>query len=217
MAQTAAAHRMQQLRLAIVAPRFWPLVEDAPQHLLQLAESLIAAGHAVDVVTPLWKRSWPRAMQVGPVPLVRLRGSPRTALGTVRWMYSLAGWLREQRPAGMLVGGLRHEAYVALGMPPKIRPRVVLVAGEDDLAWQRTAAFGSRIAARCRQAPAIVAASEELADGLASAGYSRERITVIPRRVPIPSPRSPAARDQARAALAAVNHDLVTTTTAPVA
>ena len=61
------------LRLAIAAARFWPLVEDRQTHLLQLAESLLAAGHQVTVVTPLWKRSWPQKMMVGPVPLVPSR------------------------------------------------------------------------------------------------------------------------------------------------
>jgi glycosyltransferase involved in cell wall biosynthesis len=42
-------------------------------------------------------------------------------------------------------------------------------------------------------------------------------MTVIQRRVPIPPSRSPQAQADARAALAAVNYDLVTTATAPVA
>ena len=39
------------LRLAIAAPRFWPLVEDTSTHLLRLSESLHAAGHSVTVVS----------------------------------------------------------------------------------------------------------------------------------------------------------------------
>jgi glycosyltransferase involved in cell wall biosynthesis len=207
------------LRLAIAAPRFWPLVEDASTHLLRLAESLIAAGHSVTVVSGLWQRSWPPQMLVGTVPLVRLPGAPRGGLATVRWMYSLAGWLREQAPRldAVLVGGLRHEAYVALRTASKSSVRVVLLSGEGDVAWQRSAAFGGRIAARCRQAASIVAPTIELADELAAAGYERERITVIPRRVKIPPPRSQARRDQARAALAAMNYDLAATSTTPVA
>lgn len=205
------------LRLAIVAPRFWPHVEDAPTHLLRLAESLLEAGHSVTVVAPLWQRTWPRRMAVGRVPLVRLRGSLRGSLSTVRWMYSLANWLRDQSLDGVLAAGLRHEAYIALGAANKSRTPVAVLAGEGDLAWQRTAAFGSRIAARCRQAQAIVAPSQELADALASAGYAREALAVIPRRVAILAQRNPQAQNDARAALAAVNYDLVTTPTAPVA
>ncbi len=207
------------LRLAIAAPRFWPLVEDAATHLLRLSQSLIAAGHAVTVVSGLWQRAWPQQMVVGAAPLVRLPGAPRGGLATVRWMYSLASWLREQAPRldAVLVGGLRHEAFVAVRALAKSPVRVVLLAGEGDIAWQRSAAFGGRIAARCRQAGAIVAPSSELAGGLAAAGYARERLAVIPRRVSIPPPRGATQHDEARAALAATNYDLATTSTAPVA
>jgi glycosyltransferase involved in cell wall biosynthesis len=207
------------LRLAIAAARFWPQVEDQAAHLLRLAEELLAAGHQVTVVTPLWKRSWPRQMVVGPVPLVRLRGSPTSSLGTVRWMYSLSAWLREHAPGldGVLACGLRHEAYVTMGTAQKTRTPTAVLAGQGDLVWQRSATFGGRIAARCRTAAAVIAPSSELADELAAAGYARQQITVIPRGVAIPDPRSPAAREAARAALAAVNYDLVTTPTAPVA
>jgi 1,2-diacylglycerol 3-alpha-glucosyltransferase len=209
---------MAPLRLALAAPRFWPLIGDVPNHLLALTESLAAAGHFVTVVTPQWKRSWPRQMTIGQVPLVRLRGSARGGWSTLRWMYALAGWLAEQpRLDGVLVAGLRHEAYVAIGAAGKTQAPVVAVAGEGDIGWQRTAAFGSRISARCSQARAIVAPSQALAEELVHGGYSREVISVIPRRVVIPPPHSPLARDQARASLAAVNYDLVTTSTAPVA
>jgi glycosyltransferase involved in cell wall biosynthesis len=216
-ADSVPARPGRPLRLAIAAPRFWPLVEDVPTHVLRLAESLIAAGHTVTVVTPQWKRAWPRQMVVGTVPLVRLSGSLRGGLSTVRWMYGLSRWLREERFGGLLVAGLRHEAYVALGAAQRSSTPVVLLAGEGDVAWQRTAAFGTRIAARCLAARAIVAPSEDLADELTLAGYSPHSIRVIPRRVPIAPPRSPLAREAARAALAAVNYDLATTEVAPVA
>jgi len=207
----------QTLRLAIAAPRFWPHVEDSPTHLLRLAESLTDAGHSVTVVTPLWQRAWPRQMFVGRVSLVRLRGSHRGGLSTVRWMYSLSGWLREQKLDGILAAGLRHEAYIALGTAQKTGISVAVLAGEGDLTWQRTATFGGRIAARCREAQAIVAPSRELAETLAFAGYAPQTLTVVSRRVAIPPPRSPQAQTDIRAALAAVNYDLVTTATAPVA
>src|SRR5689334_1366647 len=130
---------MPHLRLAIVTPRFWPLVGDEPTHLLRLAESLVGAGHAATVVTPRWKRTWPERMAIGPVPLVRLRGSAAGGWGTLRWMYSLSRWLSEQRLDGVLVAGLRHEAYVALGSASKSGVTTLLLAAEDDLAWQQSA------------------------------------------------------------------------------
>jgi glycosyltransferase involved in cell wall biosynthesis len=211
---------MAHLRLAIVTPRFWPLVGDSPTHLLRLAESLIAAGQAVTVVTPQWKRSWPARMAIGKVPLVRLRGSPRGGWSTLRWIYALASWLREAGGGGLdgvLVAGLKYEAYVALGAARRTNTPTVLIAGEDDFAWQRTAALGGRIAARCRECRAIVAPSGELASELCRNGFSADPISIISRRVPIPPPQSPKSRDDARAAVTAANYDLVTTANTQVA
>jgi glycosyltransferase involved in cell wall biosynthesis len=208
---------MAHLRLAIATPRFWPLPGDEPGHLAQLAESLAAAGHDVTIVTPLWHRTWPRQMTLGRVSLVRLRGALRGGWSTLRWMYSLGKWLPQAQADAVLVWGLRHEAYVALGSAAKSKAPVALVAGEGDLEWHRTATFGSRIALRCRQATAIVSPSPALAEELAASGCLREAITVIPRRVRLPPPRSPKLREDARAALAAANYDLATTSAAPVA
>src|SRR5438270_2530864 len=140
---------MAQSRLVIAASRFWPLVGDIPTHFLRLAESLVASGISVTIVTPQWAKDWPRQMAIGPMSLVRLRGAPRGGWSTLRWMYSLSRWLREQQPSDLLVAGLRHEAYVALGAQPHTQTRVIAIAGEGDLAWQQTATFGNRIMARC--------------------------------------------------------------------
>src|SRR3954468_8012543 len=208
---------MAKLALAIVTPRFWPLVGEETTHLLRLAESLIAAGHKVSVVTPRWKRTWPERMAIGPVPLVRLRGSAAGGWGTLRWMYALSGWLAEERLDGVLVHGMRHEGYVALGTAAKSGAVTLLLAGEDDLAWQRSAALGRRIAARCQQARLVIAPNQLLADELAQAGIERGCISVIPRRVTSPPARTPKAREEARLALAAANYDLATTANAQVA
>jgi glycosyltransferase involved in cell wall biosynthesis len=208
---------MANLRLALVTPRFWPLVGDRPTHFLRLAESLAALGHSPVIVTPQWNRGWPPQMTIGRVPLVRLRGSGRGGWNTLRWMYALASWLGEQRIDGVVVDGLRHEAYVALGAARRKPLPVALIAGDDDLAWQATATLGSRIAARCREGPMTIAACEHLAEALTAAGYAAHRLKVIPRAGVESPPRTPAARDAARAAVAAVNADLVVTANATVA
>lgn len=208
---------MAHLRLAIVTPRFWPLVGDEATHLLRLAESLVAAGHKTTVVTPRWKRTWPERMAIGSVPLVRLRGSAAGGWGTLRWMYSLSHWLTDQQLDGVLVAGLRHEAYVVLGWAAKSKVPAVLLAAEDDLAWQRSAAFGARIASRCRDAQLVVAPSDDLADELRRSGLARECVSVVPRRVDIAPGRTPKEREDARLALATANYDLATTASAQVA
>jgi glycosyltransferase involved in cell wall biosynthesis len=186
-------------------------------HLLRLAESLIDLGHSVTIVTPQWKRTWPPRMWIGAIPVVRLRGNVRGGWGTLRWMYGLAGWLKEQRLNGVIALGLKHEAYVALGAARKTRTPTVLIAGDDDLGWQRTATLGRRIAARCHEARAVVAPTAELASELRSGGFAGDCITVIRRSTAIGPPRTPKLREDARFALAATNYDLVTTANAQVA
>jgi glycosyltransferase involved in cell wall biosynthesis len=208
---------MAPLRLAIVTPRFWPLVGDRPTHLLRLAESLTSIGHQPVVVTPQWKRAWPREMMIGRVPLVRLRGSGRGGWSTLRWMYSLRTWLRDQTLDGVIVDGLRHEAYVALGAARRPGFAVALIAVDDDLAWQNSATLGSRIAARCHEAAAIIAPSMPMRAALSAAGYATDCLHVVPRTSLSMPPPNPAMCDAARAALAAVNADLVLTAKATVA
>src|SRR5688572_1343298 len=98
---------MVPLRLALATPRFWPHIGDGPTHLLRLAESLIGLGHSVPIVTPQWKRTWPPRMWIGAIPVVRLRGNVRGGWGTLRWMYGLSGWLKEQPLNGVLALGLK--------------------------------------------------------------------------------------------------------------
>jgi glycosyltransferase involved in cell wall biosynthesis len=207
------------LRLAIVTPRFWPLVGDTPAHLSQLCNSLIELGHEGTIATPRWQRSWPERMMIGSLRLVRLRGSARGGWSSLRWMYALGGWLREQagRLDAVLVAGLKQEAYAALGAARKTGAATILLAEEDDLQWQQTATLGSRIAARCREARMIVAPTAEIAQSLLQAGFAEDCLTVIPHTAAVPPVRSASARDSARAALAGANYDLVTANNAQVA
>jgi glycosyltransferase involved in cell wall biosynthesis len=156
-------------------------------------------------------------MMIGPVPLIRLRGSGRGGWSTLQWMYSLGTWLRDQTLDGVIVDGLRHEAYVALGAARRRKFAFALIAGDDDLAWQQAATLGSRIAARCHEAAAIIAPSMPMRAALSAADYATDRIHVVPRASLSMPPTNSAMRNAARAALAAVNADLVLTAKAAVA
>jgi glycosyltransferase involved in cell wall biosynthesis len=213
---SAAAH----LRLAIVTPRFWPLVGDSDTHLLQLAESLISLGHKPTIITPRWKRSWPEQMTVGTAPLTRLRGSHRDGWSTLRWMYSLASWLRARGPDdldGVIIGGMKHEAYVAIGAGRRTQVPTIVVAQQDDVDWHRTATLGPRIAARCQGASFIVAATPQLSDALKAVQFPVDRIGVVPRAVAATPLCSARSREDGRAALVTANYDLLTTGKAYVA
>jgi glycosyltransferase involved in cell wall biosynthesis len=212
-----------RLRLAVVTPRFWPLAGEAESHLLRLAERWMAAGVDVTVVTAVWQPHWPRNIVVREIPVTRLAGAPHGGFGTLRYMYALTRWLSGQRDAldVVLVSTLRHEAYCAVRSLAGSRVPVILQAERagpaGDVAWQRTAPFGGRIASRCRQATAFVATSRLAAGELAGAGYVAERTTTIPRGVPIPPPLGAATRDAARESLASANHDFACATQHPVA
>jgi glycosyltransferase involved in cell wall biosynthesis len=188
-------------------------------HLAQLAESLIDLGHSPIIVTPQWKRSWPQQMIIGRISIVRLRGSARGGWSTLRWMYSLGSWLRDAAVTAeaVLVTGMKQEAYVALGAAHRTGRPTILIAEEDDLAWQRTATLGSRVHDRCSSAQAIIASSGELSEALVGAGFVRQCITTIPRTAAIPPPQNPKGREQARSALATANYDLLTTASTQVA
>jgi glycosyltransferase involved in cell wall biosynthesis len=211
------------MRLALVTPRFWPLADDAATHTLRLAEQFQLAGHHVTVVTAAWQCSWPREVQVREIPVVRLKGAPRGGWSTLRYMFSLTQWLKHQRGLldAVLVTTLRYEAYAALATLAGSNVRVILqsdLAGPaGDVAWQRTASFGGRVARRCRTAPRIVATSPLVAAELTAAGYDPARLTVIPHGVPLPPPQSACQREHSREALAGVNHDLATRNEDPVA
>jgi glycosyltransferase involved in cell wall biosynthesis len=208
----------ESLRLALIAPRFWPHWGDAERRMLGLAEGFLNCGHRVTVVSPRWQRAWPAEMCVGTVPLLRLRGSHKSGWSSLRWMYSLSRWLKEQANEldAVLISGLRQETYVAIRTLANSRLPIVALAHAGDLAWQQSATFGSRMARRCRQATAIIVPSQALARQLIAAEYADRKITVIPWSVPLPPPRSPVQREAARAALAGVNSDLITSDATPI-
>jgi glycosyltransferase involved in cell wall biosynthesis len=158
-------------------------------------------------------------MMIGQIPIIRLRGSLRGGWSTIRWMYSLAGWLRAAAGEfdAILVSGLKHEAYVALGAARRSGVPVALLAVEDDLDWHRSAALGNRIAVRCRESRAIVAPSEVFAEALLRDDFSASAVTVIAPTVTLPPPSTPKWRDDARTALATANYDLVVAGNAQVA
>src|SRR4051812_28035054 len=124
MARTPARQR-----IAVITPRFWPLIGGGPAHLGRLAEEWASAGHEVTVVTPRWKGSWPMQMALGDVKIARLPGSPRGGWSTLRWMYQLPRWLQQEdhHIDALIIAGLRHEAYVALGTAANASPPMVVL------------------------------------------------------------------------------------------
>jgi glycosyltransferase involved in cell wall biosynthesis len=205
------------LRLAVVTPRFWPLLDDRSLHLLRLSEALATAGCKVTVVTPRWTRVWPEQMALGPVELIRLPGSLAGSLSTLRWMYSLGRWLRNPPADVVLVAGLKREAELALAAAKHWPTAAILLAGEDDASMEHKVADHLRAATPGREPGTIACPTDQLAAFFRAAGISANKITIIPRAAATRPPRSLETRAAARLALAAVNYDLATTANSIVA
>ena len=202
-------------RVLMVTRRFWPLTGGAESAVAALAAEFRHEQAEPTIITSRWQTDWPPALVHRGVPVVRLAHPGGSAWRTLRAMLSLGRWLRTR--AGrfdiVYVSMLRHEAYTVLsarrrgGWPVVLRAEGV---GENgDCAWQAKANFGHRIGRACRTADAIVAPSQIAFDELLAAGYPVERVHLIPNGVAIPdAPADAAARQAARAALAAANADL---------
>lgn len=211
-------------RIAIVARRLWPLAGETERDVLQLAASLQQSGMRPTLITPRWQKNWAEQTTLQGIPLTRLPWPATPGWGMLRYLYSLSRYLRQQRNEfdGVIVQGLRAEAYAVIASFAQHGPPVVLRASEagphGEMAWQKQSRFGSRIAAQCQQAAAIVATSQFVADELLAAKYSSSQIRVVPATISNEhSPRSEETRESARKALATVNHDLHVVGGAPVA
>lgn len=210
-------------RIAIVSRRLWPLAGEGERDVLQLAAELQERGALPTLITARWQKNWAERTTLRGVPLVRLPWPATPGWGMLRYLYSLSRFLRQSRSQfdGVIVQGLRAEAYAALVSLGTNGPPVILRAteagGYGEVAWQKQARFGGRIAAKCQQAE-IVAASTFIADELKEANFSASRIHVFPPCVSSEHlPRNEEQRESARKALVTVNHDLHVVGGAPVA
>jgi len=209
------------LRLAMVARQFWPLVGGAARAGANLATTLASRGVEVTVLAARWGPRWPAEIGYSGVNVLRIAEAPRSAWGSIRYVRSLARWLRQNQDRYQLVyvWGLKEEAYAALcavggGVPVVLRPQVAGRRG--DCLWQLDARCGRRIKHRCMHAAAFVGPSRAVWRELIAAGYDRTRIHYLPDGVPIPQRRTEASRTAARAALAAAYPALCLEDNAPL-
>lgn len=210
-------------RIAIVTRRLWPLSGDTERDVLLLAAALQQQGARPTLITARWQKNWAEQTTLQGIPVTRLPWPATPGWGLLRYLYSLSRYLRQHRNDfdGVIVQGLRAEAYAAITSLARQGPPVVLRASEagthGEVAWQRQTRFGSRIAAKCQQAAAIVAASQFVADELLAANYASSQVRVLAPSVTAEyQPRNEETRESARKALAKVNHDLQLVGGAPV-
>jgi glycosyltransferase involved in cell wall biosynthesis len=212
---------MTRLKLLIVTPRYWPLLDDTPRVVATLADAFGRHELATTILTAKWHSDWPDTVVHCQATVIRLPHAPRGGWTTFRYMRALSRWLREHRESFdiVYVMNLRQDAYATLGALQDATVPVVLRAqraGETgDCRWQQTARFGRRIRRRCHSADMLVATSRAAADELMASDYSSVRC-IETGAGPTVS-RSAAGRFRARAALADANYDLAVAEFAPVA
>lgn len=183
------------MKLALVTRRYPPHIGGAERVMGALAEALAASGAEVTVYTSrLGVEALPVREEIrgkaGSLVVRRLETSRLRFIGTWLYMRNLRRELMCSQPDLAYVSMLKHDAYVAVGVGHKRGFPVVLRpegAGETgDVAWQGWGRGGSRIAARCRRADALVAISKPVKQELVHAGYEPSRIVELPNGVPIP-------------------------------
>jgi glycosyltransferase involved in cell wall biosynthesis len=209
-------------RLVMVVRRFWPLVGGPERLLANLAVELAGRGCEVIVLTARWKPAWPARIQYYGLPVVRLSSAPDSYWGMLRYLRSLARWLRvnDSRYDLIYVSALRHEAAMALRVANASKPVVLRAerAGiRGDCLWQTKVACGRRIKRHCTAASALIAPSELIGQELIAAEYPASRIRLLSNGVPVPPARTPESKAAARAVLAETHAALNLPDDAPLA
>jgi glycosyltransferase involved in cell wall biosynthesis len=211
------------MRLALVTRRFWPLVGGEERIVAALADELRQLEVEPIVFTAQWEPHWPLEIDHAGTLVHRLPQPQIRGWGTIRYIWSLSRWLKAHHREldGVIVSGLKYDAYAAIGALARTGVPVLLraeTAGPGgDCQWLREARFGSRIKRRCQQAARIIAASDAVSGELAASGFDSERIVRINNGVPLSPSRTIERRREARAILGDANPDLKVSEETPVA
>ena len=201
-------------RVLFVSRRFWPLLGGAETVIANLAAALAADGSSVTVLTAKWDPSWPSEIMHRGVRVVRL-AQPRLRIwGTLRYLQQLNRWLRDHRNAFDLVyvSQLKHDAWVAV-RAGEVQLSSDFACGQRRSNGRLPLAGGGRPrravdSPRRRRAAADHRMSEAIRDELVAAGYSPERVIVIPNGVKPARQRSGEPRRAARRVIAEANPEL---------
>ncbi len=195
---------MSSLKVALVTQRYWPVVGGPELTIANLAEEFQRSGVEATVVTARFQKDWPSRLIHRNVPVVRLPYFGRGGLATLRYLNSLAKWLRDHHRQFdlVMVSTLQYEAYVTMGALQRVGVPVVLRAAAGgltgDCAWHRTARFGRRVCRRCQTADAIIAPSVLIESELRDAGFRDARIFRVANGATWVTPRDKKRRAVAR-------------------
>jgi glycosyltransferase involved in cell wall biosynthesis len=210
---------MNDLRLVMITPRYWPLVGETERWVAHLARALRPHIERVTVLTGCWDAAWPREVVHQETRVVRLGPPPRRGWHRFRYARSVGRWLREQGPEIDVVYAvnLRYDANIAVGSAKNGRFAVVLRTWSGNGHWLDAAPRRGRLKRLLAIADAAIAPTRSLANDLLVAGYSPAQIHQIPDAAPSTVSRTAATRFEARVALAEANYDLQIAEYAPLA
>lgn len=201
-------------RIALVCRRYWPLTGPSERATALLAGGLRRQGAEPLILTAALDRTWAPQAEVEGVLVERLPFPVTPGWGMLRYMYALGRRLRELAPAlkGVIVNGLRQDAFAALGalqgsgVPVILRADSFGVGGECDP--KHTAPFAGRILARCTTAGGVIASSPVGVAELLAKGFAETKVRYLPPAVAVLEPRTAGDRSRARAVLAQATVDL---------
>jgi glycosyltransferase involved in cell wall biosynthesis len=217
------------LRVYVLTPSFPPTPGGQENHLLELSESLIAAGVGVRVITRRAEPAVPAAECLGRVPVVRLtpfgpikgvgfRAAPRLGFLLCKMIWRL---MRDRHdydvvlvsgfnfmPIAPVIAGIftrkpcvvRPESPLEVAEAIGIDSRRKMGLEENSVALRLIGGFRRRAA---RRVDRYIAISSEIRIGLERAGIDPERITVVPNGIAVQrfAPVSPSRKLQLRTQL----------------
>jgi glycosyltransferase involved in cell wall biosynthesis len=179
-----------------------------------LARGLSRQGVEPLILSAALDRTWAPQAEVDGVLVERLPFPVTPGWGVLRYMHALGRRLRTLAPslAGVIVSGLRQDAFAALGalqgsgVPVILRADSYGPGGECDP--KHTAPFAGRVLARCTTAGGVIASSRAGAAELVAKGFATAKVHHIPSAAAVLEPRTTADRSRARTVLANATVDL---------
>lgn len=209
-------------RIALITRRYWPQVGGAEIAMANLACEFMRQGRQIVVLTAQWEPHWPTECVHREVTVLRMPQPQVRGWGTIRYMHALSRWLRKHQHEwdAVLVSMLKHDAYTAVhSLQQSAVPVIIRAEGAGDtgdIAWQRTARFGSRIKQACLSADALIGPSPRIVEEMLAADYSAAKTHYIPNGVAVPPPHDASDQLTARLAISDANPSLEMVPDAPL-
>lgn len=202
---------MTRPRALFFTRHFWPTISDETLRVQRLARIALAAGIDTSIVTPRWKKEWPRKIVCDDLAVERIKDPPSGSSRPAKYARSILKTLDEARDHYDFIycDSPDLEASTLLSRKRDRRPPVVVRVGTTDFTGPgRQWKSNSLQVDVCRKADLVVAATASAHQRLLSIGIMNDRILRMPIPVGCTFTRSAKNRTRARKTLSEINHDL---------